>query len=197
MQEERREAFCDRERFKNADVEVVQGDALKLLKPGYSKIVGNIPYYLTGRLLRIISEFPEKPVRSVFMVQAEVAERAMAVPPDMNRLAASIQLWAKPTIIARAPKEDFDPKPEVDSVVFSLERIRAPKAGDGAASRAFYAAVRTLFAQPRKTVLNNLAAHVEKSEAERLLRAQGIDPLMRPQDLSVESIARIGDNFKT
>lgn len=195
-----------KEGFKNTGVTMIQGDALKLLAAGSSmldlsgnpvKLVGNIPYYLTGRLLRIASELPQRPIRCVFMVQQEVAERAMAVPPDMNRLAASIQFWAKPKIIVRVPKEDFDPMPEVDSVVLSLGLIRGTKTENADASRGYYAAMHALFAQPRKTILNNLAAKMEKAEAEGLLRAQGIDPGLRPQDLSVESIERIGDNFRT
>jgi 16S rRNA (adenine1518-N6/adenine1519-N6)-dimethyltransferase len=178
------------------DVEIIEGDALEILGERLTppfKIVGNIPYYLTGRLLRIVSELPQKPERCVFMVQKEVALRTMGEPPRMNRLAASVQFWAAPKIIVAVPKESFDPQPEVDSAVLLLEGL----AGDRSAksSEHYYSALRALFAQPRKTVQNNLAAQLGKEGATDALRRAGIDPSLRPQNLSVENIRTIGDNF--
>ncbi len=92
-------------------VEIVADDILAFLKkPGVLaekisapqarwKIAGNIPYYLTGHLLREIGELDPPPARAVFMVQKEVAERAAAHPPRMNRLAASVQFWAEASVL--------------------------------------------------------------------------------------------------
>ena len=70
---------------------VIQNSKPKILN---YKIVGNIPYYITGHLLRTIGDLEIKPTRSVFTIQKEVAERVCAIPPHMNRLAASVQFWA-------------------------------------------------------------------------------------------------------
>ena len=94
-----------------------------------TKIVGNIPYYITGKLLRIISELEHKPERTVLLIQKEVALRICATPPDMNRLAASVQFWADAEIIAHVPRNDFSPAPEVDSAVVVLNaKIITPRA---------------------------------------------------------------------
>src|SRR5258708_9999603 len=131
------------------NVEIVHGDVLTILPtlPAIHgrkyKIVGNIPYYLTGHLLRIVSELSARPERAVFMVQKEVAERAVAEPPRMNRLAATIQFWAIPKIASIVTKQNFAPQPKIDSAILVLDS-RSDKAA--VPTDQYYAAVRALFA---------------------------------------------------
>lgn len=180
------------------EFEVIHGDALKFIKdfprssphaPHSFKLVGNIPYYITGHLLRIVSELKEKPKVCIFTIQKEVAERIVAIPPKMNRLAASVQYWAQPEIIASIPRTYFSPQPSVDSALLKLD-ARHPKSNN---QKQYYAAVRALFAQPRKTVLNNLAddALKNKEKISPALLKLGIDPGLRPQNLTVEDIEKI------
>ena len=161
------------------------------------KVVGNIPYYLTGYLLRIIGELAQKPSRCVFTLQQEVAERLCASPPRMNRLAAAVGFWATPSLVAHIPKEYFRPPPKVDSVIVML-KTRGVKYETQAAADAYYRALRLLFRQPRKTILNNLAAAFsEKSRREitERLRALHINPSDRPENLSVPDISLIASTF--
>ena len=185
------------------DFEIISGDALdffssNLLSHNSSfKIVGNIPYYLTGHLLRIVGELPEPPKLSVFMIQKEVAERLISQPPDMNRLAASIQFWAAPKILMSVPKKDFSPAPNVDSAVIVLQRKENLILAD---REKYFSAMRVLFAQPRKTILNNLVEKGEnrrenKEEVSKALAKISINPSDRPQDLSVEQISEITRSF--
>jgi len=183
-----------------ATTEVVEGDALTILSSDMLttklhaqsfKFVGNIPYYITGHLLRTVSELKEKPTRCVFMLQKEVAERATAVPPKMNRLAASIRFWAEPKIIARLGKDDFSPPPKVDSAVMLLE-TKQPQPKN---AERFYSAVRILFAQPRKTILNNLSSLRTKSDIAEGLTKLGINSGLRPQNLTIMDIEVIAKSF--
>ncbi len=185
------------------NIEVIEGDALRLLpslsksyqlKANSWKLVGNIPYYITGRLLRIISELEKKPKLSVFTIQKEVAERITAAPPHMNRLAAIVQFWAIPNIVARISKKDFQPEPEVDSAVIRLETKNLGHGTEIEAS-VYYKTIRALFAQPRKTILNNLIA-AKKIKREILigyLEKIGIPPENRPQNLSMKQIMLIAE----
>jgi 16S rRNA (adenine1518-N6/adenine1519-N6)-dimethyltransferase len=193
-----------KERFENQSrIDVRNGDALKLLPSivvllplGDYCVVGNIPYYITGKLLRTISELERKPKRSVLMVQEEVADRICAVPPSMNRLAASVQFWAETTIAMRVPKSDFLPPPKIDSAMIVMT---VKKDAPLAESERYYRAVRAIFSQPRKTLLNNIAAFQlsqtsttpEKQECIKALEGLSIDPKIRPQNLSVEDIVLI------
>lgn len=210
---EKDENLCEllKKRFRDdKEIEIVCGDALMqlpLLVSKYEnvgiskyKIVGNIPYYITGHLLRVISELHNKPERTIFMIQKEVAERIVAQPPKMNRLAASVQFWAEPKIIMAVPKNDFHPAPKVDSAVILLSRK-----DDSAPcnARGYYAAVRAIFSQPRKTILNNVLNGVNIKKSKKHKRAMiasaleniGISPECRPQNLSVENIKAVANVF--
>ena len=178
------------------NTEIILGDALKILPILHTeyktlntkyKLVGNIPYYITGQLLRVISELAFKPDLVVLTLQKEVAERLCAKPPKMNLLAASVQFWAEPEIIDYIPKKDFKPKPKVDSAIVRL-RI---KNCELRTTEKYYNLIKVLFKQPRKTILNNLGIVQKKEEVIKKLQKIGVDPNGRPQDLSIEIIEKL------
>ncbi|HXF44221.1 MAG TPA: 16S rRNA (adenine(1518)-N(6)/adenine(1519)-N(6))-dimethyltransferase RsmA [Candidatus Paceibacterota bacterium] len=182
------------EKFKNhKSIQIVHGDALKIL-PELKivncklKITGNIPYYITGKLLRTIGDLITNyklPITTcVLTVQKEVAERICAKPPHMNLLAAAVRFWAEPKIIDYISKKDFKPQPDVDSAVVKFE-IRNSKFE---IQDSYYKLVRILFKQPRKTILNNLSVFKPKEEILPVLEKMGVNPGLRPQNLSVEDI---------
>ncbi len=187
------------------NIEFVYGDALKILPSLISnssfsiknyKITGNIPYYITGRLLRIISELKTLPEVVVLTIQKEVAERIIAKPPKMNLLAASVQSWTNPEIIDFISKKYFSPQPKVDSAIIRLttQNQQLKNAAN------YYKLIRILFKQPRKTVLNNLndyfknqknESQEEKRQIIEKIKALNIDLNTRPQNLSIETIKNI------
>ncbi len=196
--------------FKNS-VEIVEDDALKILpaliqghnlKAKSYKLAGNIPYYLTGRLLRVVSELEPKPTCAVFTVQREVAERLCAHPIEtnpthkrcpmcgMNLLAAAVQVWATPEIVGYVPRKEFSPAPKVDSAIVRLKA----KNYEQRVVENYYRLIKILFQQPRKTVLNNLRRKGEDAAAlAEKLRTLGVDPGWRPQNLSVETILQLSE----
>ena len=191
------------ERFQDdTRVSIAQGDALTVLpniisdlhlKTGEYKIIGNIPYYITGHLFRVISELERLPRRCVFTIQKEVAERICAAPPRMNRFAASVQFWANAKIIKMLPASDFSPPPKVSSAIMVLETVR-PINSD---AQNYYAAVRALFSQPRKTLTNNLAKATEQKGdfVSKKLTEIGIIPGDRPQNLTIDDIKSVAKTF--
>lgn len=180
-------------------VEVIEGDALKILKtlpdtlyPKPYKLAGNIPYYITGHLLRILSELEHKPKTITLLIQQEVAERIVARPPRMNLLAAITQSWAEPKIIARAGKRDFSPPPNVDSAIVTLcPKPHAPASPAGGLNPRFFDFLRILFKQPRKTILNNLSAGEKKEAIVAKIARTGIYPGGRPQNLSLKEMQNL------
>ncbi|KKS88061.1 ribosomal RNA small subunit methyltransferase A [Candidatus Jorgensenbacteria bacterium GWA1_49_17] len=179
-------------------IEIIGNDVLKILtevpkayglKPKAYKIVGNIPYYITGKLLRILSELEPKPEIIVLTVQKEVAERLTARPPKMNLLAASVQFWADPEIIDYISKSDFKPQPKVDSAIVKL-KIKNYESG---IMDNYYKLIKILFKQPRKTILNNLSAGLSlgKDKITGRLDALKISPSDRPQNLGIEEIMKL------
>lgn len=193
------------EKFKeNKAVEIVEGDALKILptipKTHHLKlksyiVVGNLPYYITGRFLRIVGTLVPRPRLAVVTLQKEVGERMCTTPPHMNRLAAIVQSWAKPSLMAIIPRTAFRPAPEVDSVIVKLETYRNPPPEQFAS---YERAVKTLFQQPRKTIVNNLRAALKISPLalEKILLNMKIHPMSRPQDLNIAQIFAVSRLFR-
>ncbi len=156
-------------------------------------ITGNIPYYLTSFLFRIIGSLIPKPERCIFTIQKEVAERVAAEPPHMNLLAASVQSWADVSVVASVPKRDFSPPPKVDSATVLLTTRIADEPFD---ESAYFATARALFKQPRKTIINNMNAFADirgiaNPTMREMLVACDIVPDNRAQTLSVKSIKRL------
>ncbi len=178
------------------EIKIKEGDALELL-PLLTKnlhdykIVGNIPYYITGKLLRVISELEHKPTLTILMIQKEVAERIRSTAPDMNLLAAATQIWAEPKILFSLAPEDFDPPPDVKSAVISL------KTKTDAIPENYFEFVHIIFKQPRKTLLNNLreGLPLPKEQIESVLNELRIDPKSRPQNVSIERIKELTEKL--
>jgi len=179
-------------------IEIADGDALKALPALQSKvrgaqfrIVGNIPYYITGKLIRVISELAEKPKLAVLTLQKEVAERVTAKPPRMNLLAAAVQIWAKPEIIGYLKPADFDPPPEVESAVIRLTTGDWPLATGELAN--YYRLIKLIFKQPRKMVLNNLSTglNMPKIQASKIFERIGFSGSERPHNLSLEALKKL------
>lgn len=184
-------------RFENEKhITIVCGDALSELRQFADSIfteyiiAGNIPYYITGHILRIIGSLQKKPAHVLFVIQKEVAERIVANPPRMNLLAACIQAWASPTIKKMIPKKEFSPPPKVDSALIELS-VKEAHVPDS-----YYQTARIIFAHPRKTLLNNLSSKISKKEAERCMTELGISSRARPQDISVAQIFQLTEKIK-
>lgn len=155
------------------------------------KLIGNIPYYLTGYLLRMLSELEPKPERAVLTIQKEVSERIMAVAPHTNLLAAITQTWSMPQVIATIPKKDFSPPPKVDSAILKL----TTKNGELLTNSNYYQFIKILFAQPRKTIINNLLKITERKTIEQIFEKLEIDKNSRPQNLTLGQIQKLYETF--
>ncbi len=154
------------------------------------KIIGNIPYYITGHLLRVISELPNKPLVTVLMTQKEVAERVCAQVPEMNLLAAATQVWATPKLLLTLKPSDFDPQPAVHSAVVQLTTNNLSLT-TGELTK-YYAMLHRAFKQPRKMLINNLISEtLERRAVEKILQTLEIPLTDRPQDLSLPKLIEL------
>jgi 16S rRNA (adenine1518-N6/adenine1519-N6)-dimethyltransferase len=186
-----------REKFPT--LEVVEGDALatlplvaaRLKEEGKSYVIaGNIPYYITGYLLRTIGELSYGPTRTVLLIQKEVAERIAATDGKMSLLAASVWRWAEPRIVTGVPRSYFSPPPAVDSAVIAL----ASRAGgrDGDEDARYYEFIHAAFRQPRKTLINNLAqGGYDRDAAAEAIAGIGKEARVRPEDISYGQLSTL------
>src|SRR5919202_6409236 len=83
--------------FPGKNLEIIHSDILTFdlsrLPRGY-KVVANVPYYITSKIVQYLMTAVNKPTTVVLLVQKEVAERLAATPGDMSILAISAQSFA-------------------------------------------------------------------------------------------------------
>ncbi|MBI1888325.1 MAG: ribosomal RNA small subunit methyltransferase A [Candidatus Spechtbacteria bacterium] len=177
--------------FKN--IEIIVGDILKIdlsFVISHWSLIGNIPYYLTAPLLRKFLEAQNPPSLIVLMVQKEVAQRICASPPDMSILAVSVQVYAKPEIVAYVSRTSFWPTPKVDSAIIKV----VPYPHDRKFNvRKFFLVLKTGFSNPRKQLINNLSKGLKlnRMQTEQWLASSRIDPKRRAETLSVDEWIRL------
>lgn len=166
------------------NVEIRHGDAGNAdlnsdLDGGPWSLVANLPYNVgTGIVLDALRHAPNID-RFVIMVQREVAERLLATRGSHAYGIPSVvtALHASGSVVFTAPPSVFYPAPSVDSTV--VELIRHPAPGD--AERAIEIAT-TAFGQRRKMLRRSLSGIVPDTVP--VLERCGIDPTLRPEDLS-------------
>jgi len=169
------------------NIQIINDDILKINSEPYTlnpyKVVANIPYYLTSPLIRKFLETKYPPEFMLLMMQKEVAQRICANPPDMSILAVSVQFYAKAEIISYVKKENFWPKPKVDSAIIKI----VPKTSENSISPdLFFKIVKAGFSHPRKQLGNNLLSLGDKEEITSWLLKNKIKPTQRAETLSVE-----------
>ena len=159
-------------------------------------LVANLPYNTAvPLLLHLLAELPSLR-RGLVMVQAEVAER-LAAPPGTRCYGAPSVKAAWFADVRRAgpvPRAVFWPVPQVDSGLVRLTRRPAPSPVPGVTvpRERVFALVDAAFAQRRKTLRAALAPWAGSAgTAERVLRAAGVDPSARGEQLTVGDFARI------
>ncbi|HEY1645107.1 MAG TPA: 16S rRNA (adenine(1518)-N(6)/adenine(1519)-N(6))-dimethyltransferase RsmA, partial [Candidatus Saccharimonadales bacterium] len=120
------------------------------------KLVANIPYYLTGKLIRKISEAKSRPSLAVLLVQKEIADRLSAEPGNLSVLGLTCQYFWQVEKGIMVTKDKFEPSPKVDSQVIRLtpKKLTLLLAQQSELFRLF----KIGFSSKRKTILNNLAA---------------------------------------
>lgn len=184
--------------FPGKDLTVVNQDILTYdlsqLPVGY-KVVANVPYYITSKIVERLMTADNKPSVAVLLVQKEVAERIAAGPGELSVLAISAQVYAEASLGVEVPKEYFTPPPKVDSQVVVLQTRRQPlvKSED---ERALFRVVKAGFAAKRKKLRSSISAGlaISKPDAEQLLRYSDIDSEKRAQDLSIDEWLRLARN---
>ncbi|MDR1033064.1 MAG: 16S rRNA (adenine(1518)-N(6)/adenine(1519)-N(6))-dimethyltransferase RsmA [Candidatus Nomurabacteria bacterium] len=106
--------------FPGKNLEVVNADFLQYdlsqLPSGY-KVVANVPYYITSKIVQKLLTANNKPSEIVLLVQKEVAERLAAGPGELSILGISAQVYADVELGEVVPARLFTPPPKVDSQV--------------------------------------------------------------------------------
>lgn len=202
------------------NLEVIQKDILKIahypLRITDYKVVGNIPYYITGKIIRKFLQNKNRPQTMVLLVQKEVAERICAQAGKMSILAVAVQTFGQPEIVDYVGREKFSPPPEVDSAILRIKMFprsqlakhlewfgrrgkpRLSPAEMEEQEQAFFRLIKIGFSSRRKQIHNNLknGYHLTQEEVEKWLQMAGIKKTARAQELGIGDWIRLVQNSK-
>jgi len=188
-----------REEFKDCkNIEIIKDSilggspVLAMMKEKSYKVVANIPFNITGRVLRILLKRENKPELVVIVVQKEVAQRITAKPPNMSLLSLSVQFYGKVVAVFNINKSNFWPQPKVDSIVLKIKpnesKINREIEGN------FFQLIKAGFFSKRKYLLNNLLKSAimqameygeRKEKFLEIFQEVGLDKKVRAQELSL------------
>lgn len=154
--------------------------------PAAYQLTGNIPYNLSGYILRHLTQMTLPPTKAVFLLQDEVAERLIATPPQMNLLAVAVQLWGKTERLAKVTPACFWPPPKVNSALIAITAhnnlLPLPE------REKIISLAKLAFQTKRKQLGTSLSQQLSlsKQAIESALISIGSNARERPQELSLE-----------
>jgi 16S rRNA (adenine1518-N6/adenine1519-N6)-dimethyltransferase len=176
-------------------LEVVLADAMTvrtLPDPQPTALVANLPYNISVPVvLSFLEAFPTLR-RVLVMVQLEVAERLAAPPGSKTYGIPSLKAawYADVRLTGTVSRTVFWPSPNVDSGLVTLTRREAPQTP--ASRKEVFACIDAAFAQRRKTLRAALAGWAGSApSAEAILRAAGVDPRTRGEQLDIHAFSAI------
>ncbi len=188
------------------NVTIVSGDVLKLdldtlLSEQFGEmpvsVAANLPYYITTPILLALLSRGLPLRRIVVMMQKEVADRIMAREggKDYGALTVAVQYRCEVSRVCRVPASSFFPPPKVDSEVLCLTMrenpLVQPKNEDY-----FFALVKAVFAQRRKTLVNGLAnagRFGSKDKIREAVAKMGLSETVRGETLSITQLSALAD----
>ena len=189
-----------RERYAGRDnVQVIEQDVLRLklgdVAAGEYLLAGNVPYYITTPILFHTLVAPT-PRRAVFLVQREVAERAVAPPggKTYGALSVNLQAAARVEYLFDVAPGAFRPPPRVDSAVIRVTPVDTPLVS--ASQRdTFQRFVQAVFAFRRKQMIRVLRTVLGAApgDVDALLRGVAVDAAARPETISPAGFVELFD----
>lgn len=144
-------------------------------------VIANIPYYLTGSLIRDLLTKPHPPVALSLVVQKEVAERMTKRKGGKESLLSlSVRLFGTVSYIKTVPRESFSPRPSVDSAIITIVAVRQPSQH---MQDAFFTVIKAAFREKRKRVLKKFS---DNRRLQDILMHNGVSPTDRAEDVPFE-----------
>lgn len=153
--------------IKNGNLVLINEDILGFdpekhgLSEGKYKIIANIPYNITGSIIRRFLSEVIKPISMTLLVQYEVAKRicVQALPGHEGKesiLSLSVKAYGEPKYIMKVNKRFFSPSPKVDSAIISINNISNKYLKNKSEENSFFKLIKAGFAHKRKILRKNL-----------------------------------------
>ena len=188
------------EDFENVDVrfqDIMKVKKKELSEIGPFKVVANLPYYITTPILMFFLEEIENVTSLSLMVQYEVAKRfcAKAGTSEYGAITVAIDLEGEARIVKKVGRENFLPRPNVDSAVV---RIDVDRTKHDCNKDEVKRLVKSAFKMRRKMLTNNLVNDyaLTKTEAEEVLANGNINKQVRGEKLTTKQFIELAERIK-
>ncbi len=145
-------------------------------------VAANIPYYITGEIIRQFLTASKQPRAMALLIQKEVAQRIVSKKESI--LSISVKAYGTPTLVEKVSKTHFSPPPSVDSAILAIDNISKTFFTD-LSEDLFFTVVRAGFASKRKFVANNLATLFDKEAVIGAMRNAAISEKERAENVTL------------
>jgi 16S rRNA (adenine1518-N6/adenine1519-N6)-dimethyltransferase len=165
----------------NADIRDVNPEKLGLVSGKYV-VAANIPYYITGEIIRQFLTAEKQPRAMALLIQKEVAQRIIS--DKASLLSLSVRAYGTPKIVMKVPRGNFSPPPSVDSAILLIENISRNFFFD-IDEESFFKVLHAGFKSKRKFLMSNIAGTFEKENVASAFSACNISVKARAEDVSL------------
>ncbi len=185
---------------RNNQFTLIHGDILELdlnkigLKNHSFKLIANIPYYITGLIFRKFLSGNIQPKKLVIMVQKEIADRIIARDGKESLLSLSVKAYGDAKKIMKVEKENFSPKPKVDSAILLINNISKDFFNEISEEK-FFEIIKTGFAHKRKMLIANLKEKFGQNDLKKIFQDLKIPEKSRSEDLHLGKWKDLANNF--
>lgn len=168
--------------LKNKDILSFDPTECNLNSHSY-KIIANIPYNITGAIIkRFLSEVTQ-PRTMILLVQKEVAERIVARDNKESILSLSVKAYGEVKYMMKVGKRFFSPSPKVDSAIIAITSISKANFSTAEEESIFFTLIKTAFAHKRKVLKRNIETIVTKEGVTALFSTLSLNEKIRPEDV--------------
>ncbi len=158
-------------------------------------LVANIPYYLTGDIIRTFLSGTHLPTSMTLLVQKEVAER-IARAKKKSILSVAVKTYGAPHYRFTVPRGAFVPAPNVDSAVISITNIQSPFSSL-TEEKEFFDLIHAGFAHKRKLLAGNISSLYPVEDVKRALQAAQLPEKIRAEDVPAHAWFVILKNLRS
>lgn len=189
---ELQEKFVQEKNVEIKNIDVLFFEIKTLNKQPY-KIIANIPYNLTSKILTKFLFAKYKPKLMVLLVQKEVAQRICAVAGENSFLTIIVQYFGQPEILQIIKPSSFNPPPQVDSAILKIASIKQQQNFEQ--EKFFFQLVKIGFSQKRKMLKKNLKALFPEAAIKQALEQTKLLEQCRAEDLSLVDWLKLAENL--
>lgn len=189
--------FSKRQNFK-----LIMEDILKVNLKDYlshnTKVVANIPYYITSPIINKIIENKDLIDEAYIMVQKEVGERICAkYGKERSVLTLAVEYYGEATYLFTIPREHFKPIPNVDSAFIKIKLYKENKYQNKVDENLFFKYVKAAFSNKRKNIVNNFSTlGYSKDFIKNILKEADISENERAENIKIDDFIRLIELFE-